>query len=82
MPRRNERHVVPDDDEWKVVKPGSSRASARARTRAEAERRAKEILGKDGGAEAVTHRPDGRIRDADTVPPGKDPPPGSPDTKH
>lgn len=78
---RNERHVVPDGDGWKVVAPGGQRASARANTQAEAEARAKQILGNSGGGEAVIHRRDGRIRDSDTVPPGRDPFPPR-DTKH
>lgn len=72
MPR-NERHVVKDGDGWKVVKPGATRLSARTRTQAEAEVRAKQILGNDGGGEAVVHRPDGQIRKSDTVAPGNDP---------
>ncbi len=75
---RNERHVVPRDDGWAVVKPQSDRASALTDTQAEAIDRAREILGNDGGGELVIHRPDGTIRDSDTVPPGNDPypPPG------
>jgi hypothetical protein len=71
---REERHVTrrPDGD-WQVVKPGSSRPSAVASTQAQAEQRAREILGNAGGGEVVIHRPDGRIRDSDTVPPGNDP---------
>jgi hypothetical protein len=71
---RSERHVVPDPDGgWNVVKPGSSRASAHADTQQAAEDRGRTILGNDGGGELITHRPDGRIRDSDTVPPGHDP---------
>jgi hypothetical protein len=83
MAPRQERHVVPDKDkgDWKVVAPGAGRASARARTQAEAEQRAKEILSNIGGGEAVIHRPDGSIRDSDTVAPGNDPNPPK-DTKH
>jgi hypothetical protein len=71
---REERHVTrrPDGD-WQVVKPGASRPSAVAPTQAEAERRAREIVGNAGGGEVVIHRPDGRIRDSDTVAPGNDP---------
>ncbi|WP_159845797.1 DUF2188 domain-containing protein [Nocardia sp. CY41] len=72
MPR-NERHVVPSADGWRVVKPGASRASATAGTQAEATQIAKRILGNDGGGEAVIHRPNGRIRGSDTVAPGNDP---------
>ena len=41
----------------------------------------KEILGNDGGGEAVIHGRDGKIRDSDTVPPGNDPMPPR-DKKH
>ena len=82
MPSRNERHIVPDSSGgWKVVKPGAQRASAHTNTQAEAEQRAKQILANDGGGEAVIHRPDGKIRDSDTVVPGNDPHPPK-DTKH
>ena len=47
-----QRHVVPDGEgHWKVVGPHAERASATARTQAEAERRAKEIVGNAGGGE-------------------------------
>lgn len=72
MPR-NERHVVRGDNGWKVVKPGSSRASATAKTQREADKISKRILGNDGGGESVVHRPNGRIRSSDTVAPGNDP---------
>lgn len=72
---RNERHVVPDDDGWKVVAPGAERASDRADTQSEAIDRAREIVRNTGGGEVVIHRPDGSIRDSDTVPPGNDPNP-------
>jgi hypothetical protein len=41
----------------------------------DAERRAKEIVGNEGGGEVVIHRPNGQIRDSDTVAPGNDPNP-------
>lgn len=72
---RNERHVVPDDDGWKVVKPGADRASDKAGTQSKAIDRAREIVRNTGGGEVVIHRPDGSIRDSDTVPPGNDPNP-------
>ena len=71
---RNSRHVVPNPKGgWDVKKPGARRASAHSDTQADAERRAKEILGNSGGGESVLHGKDGKIRDADTVPPGNDP---------
>lgn len=74
MAPRNERHVVKNPREgWDVRKPGSSRSSGHADTQSDAIGVAKRILGNDGGGEAVIHRPDGRIRDSDTVSPGNDP---------
>ena len=82
MSKRNERHIVPNPGGgWDVKKPGAERASGHFDTQAEAETRAKEILGRSGGGEAVIHRPDGRIRDSDTVAPGNDPNPPI-DQKH
>lgn len=82
MSKDNNRHVVPNPDGgWDVVAPNSQRASAHAATQGEAERRAKEIVGNLGGGEVVIHRPDGRIRDSDTVAPGNDPYPPK-DTRH
>ena len=81
MPR-NQRHVVPDPDSgWNVKAPGASRSSSHHDTQAEAEARAKEIVGNRGGGEVVIHGRDGRIRDSDTVAPGNDPNPPR-DTKH
>jgi hypothetical protein len=77
-----ERHVVPSPDGgWDVVKPGSSRASSHHDTQAQAEARAKEILGNIGGGEAVIHGRDNKIRDKDTVAPARDPFPPR-DRKH
>ncbi|HLQ34481.1 MAG TPA: DUF2188 domain-containing protein [Chloroflexota bacterium] len=71
---RNERHIVPNPTGgWDVEKPHAQRASSHHDTQAAAEERAKRILANTGGGEAVIHRPDGRIRDSDTVPPGNDP---------
>ncbi len=82
MARRNQRHVVPNQQGgWNVRKPGASRSSSHHGTQAEAEARAKEILSRIGGGEAVIHGRDGRIRDSDTVPPGNDPAPPR-DTRH
>ena len=82
MANNNRRHVVPDGDgNWKIVRPGAERASATAPTQHAAEQRAKEIVRNAGGGEVVIHRPDGTIRDSDTVAPGNDPFPPR-DTKH
>lgn len=70
----NRRHVAPHPDGgWQVRAPDASRASARTATQAEGQQRAREILENLGGGELTTHGRDGRIRDSDTVPPGKDP---------
>ena len=70
------RDVVPDGKGgWKVTRPGSEKASARATTQRSAEKRAKEIVRGEGGGEVRIHGRDGRIRDSDTVPPGRDPSP-------
>ena len=76
------RHVVPSSDGgWDVKAPGAKRASSHHDTQADAERRAKEIVGNAGGGEVVIHRPNGEIRDSDTVSPGRDPFPPR-DRKH
>jgi Uncharacterized protein conserved in bacteria (DUF2188) len=76
------RHVVPNPDGgWDVKAPGASRSSAHTGTQAAAEHRAKEIVGHAGGGEVIIHRPNGQIRDSDTVAPGRDPFPPR-DQKH
>jgi hypothetical protein len=75
MPR-NERHVVPSPSGgWDVKAPNAQRASVHVSTQAEGIDRAREIVHNTGGGEVVIHRPDGRIRDSDTVAPGRDPNP-------
>ncbi|HAN91178.1 MAG TPA: hypothetical protein DCQ33_03750 [Nitrospira sp.] len=75
------RHVVPHQNGWAVQMPGAERASSIHRTQAEAERRAKEIVGNLGGGEVTIHRTNGQFRDSDTVAPGNDPCPTR-DRKH
>lgn len=66
--------MVPDPTGgWKVVKPNAERVSGHADTQAEAIDRARKIVHNSGGGEVVIHRPDGRIRDSDTIAPGNDP---------
>jgi hypothetical protein len=73
---RNERHVVKNPaGGWDVKKPGSSRRSGHERTQDAAADRAGTIVGNSGGGEVVIHRPNGKIRDSDTVRPGNDPNP-------
>ena len=75
MPR-NERHVVPNPDGgWDVVAPKAGRASVHVDTQGEGVDRARQIVHNTGGGEVVIHRPDGSIRDSDTVSPGHDPDP-------
>jgi hypothetical protein len=70
----NARHVVPNPNGgWDVKKPGANRASVHTDTQAQAAERAKTIVGNDGGGEVRIHGRDGRIREANTVPPGNDP---------
>lgn len=74
--KSSNRHVVASPKGgWDVKQPGSSRASAHATTQSAAVRRAREIVRNAGGGEVRIHGKDGRIRDADTIPPGRDPNP-------
>lgn len=75
------RHVVRDGNGWAVKKPGVSTPESHHRTQGTAEQRAKQQVRHEGGGEVRIHRPDGRIRDSDTVAPGRDPHPPK-DTKH
>jgi hypothetical protein len=70
------RHVVANPKGgWDVKKPGSSRASTHADTQQEAVSRARDIIRNQGGGEVRIHGRDGKIRDSDTIAPGKDPNP-------
>ena len=80
MPKQ-EWHVVPDNGGWAVKRAGGKQASSLHATQSEAEKAAKKVASNQGGGEVVIHRPDGTIRDKDTVPPGNDPHPPK-DTKH
>lgn len=73
MPNSKRIHVVTEGDHWKAVREGAERASATGRTQTEVEQRAKDIGRNSGGAEVITHRPDGSIRDSDTIAPAHDP---------
>lgn len=65
--QRNAWHVVKDGDDWAVKRAGGQRASSRHTTQREAEIAAKRFAGNQGGGEITIHRPDGFIRDKDTV---------------
>lgn len=76
------RDVVPNPEGgWDVTKPGGKRASSHHDTQHDAIDRAKQIVANDGGGEVRIHGRNGRIRDSDTVPPGRDPHPPR-DKKH
>jgi hypothetical protein len=83
MANDNNRHVVPNPEKggWDVKAPHAQRPSSHHQTQAEAEARAKEIVGNLGGGEVVIHNRQGQIRDKDTVAPGNDPNPPR-DTRH
>lgn len=76
-------HVSKDKQsgKWVITKEGGERASALANTQKEAEAMAKQFSKNSGGGEVRIHGLDGKIRDSDTVSPGKDPFPPR-DRKH
>jgi hypothetical protein len=79
---KNDRYVQQRaDSKWEVVKAQHERASAVTNTQAQAERRAKDIVGNAGGGEVRIKDRQGRIRDSDTVPPVRDPNPPK-DNRH
>jgi hypothetical protein len=65
-------------DGYKVTQQG--RTTATARTQGDAEAAAKRQVSDQGGGQVVIHRPNGQIRDADTVKPGNES--KAKDTKH
>ena len=74
MAEKNRRHVVPaSGGGWDVKAPGALRASSHHDTQADAIDRARDIVGNLGGGEVTIHDRQGRIRDSDTVRPGRDP---------
>ena len=81
MSKKNDRYVVKHGDQWAVKGPGAKRASVITDTQAEAETRAKEIVGNLGGGEVRIQGTNGKWRDSDTVAPGNDPCPPR-DKKH
>lgn len=74
------RHVVPKGKQWVVKEPGKSKPISTHRTQGNAEKAAKKDITGVGG-QVIIHRPNGEIRDADTVKPGNDPNPPR-DAKH
>lgn len=76
------RHVVPSGPKtWVVKEPGNTNPLSKHRTQHAAEQAAKQNVKKSGGGQVVIHRPDGTIRDADTISPAIDPYPPK-DTQH
>jgi len=71
--RGGSRHVVRDGKGWASKKPGTAKPESRHRTQGAAEKSAKRQVRREGGGEVRIHGRDGRIRDSDTVPPGRDP---------
>lgn len=59
-------------DGYKVT--GNGKTTARTSTQGDAEAKAKSQVDRAGGGQVYIHRPDGRIRDADTVKPGNESP--------
>jgi hypothetical protein len=61
-------HVVKRPEGWGAVRAGNSRSSIEIKpTQAAAERAAKDLARRSGGAEVITHGQDGRIRSSDTI---------------
>jgi len=76
MSKNVRRHVVPNPSGgWDVVKGNGQHKSAHVPTQSEAIDRARRIVSNSGGGDVVIHGRDGRIRDADTIHPAKDPMP-------
>jgi hypothetical protein len=70
MPKQTPKqiHVTKNPDGWGATRAGASRSSIpRQPTQTGAERVAKDLAKRTGGAEVVTHRPDGKIRSSDTI---------------
>lgn len=79
MANNNRRDVSGNrKDGYRVTSGGKT--TAQAKTQGAAEATAKRQVKQAGGGQVVIHRPDGRIRDADTVAPGNESP--KRDTKH
>lgn len=66
---------------WDSIRDHASRASSHSNTQKDAEIEAKRYSSNSGGGEVRIHGRDGKIRDNDTVSPGRDPNPPR-DKKH
>ncbi|MEX0832947.1 MAG: DUF2188 domain-containing protein [Actinomycetota bacterium] len=58
---------------WNVTRPGLPGGRSHHLTQSDTEQAAKRDLRNGPEGEVVIHRPDGTIRDKDTVPPARDP---------
>jgi hypothetical protein len=67
MSRRSIHVTQAPSGGWRVKPAGAQRATAIKPTQAGAEKAAKDLARRTGGAEVITHRPDGRIRSSDTI---------------
>lgn len=63
-------HVVPNGSGWATRREGAADVQSRHRTQEAAYDAARSVARREQG-EVITHRPDGRIRDADSY--GSDP---------
>jgi hypothetical protein len=76
MSKRTRYHVTPGGNDWKIQRGGSSRASARFETKAQALSRAREMA-RNSGAQLFIHGRDGKIQEERTYPRSSDPHPPS-----
>ena len=80
MGNQNRRDVSPNGSNgWKVTQPGRATPIAKAPTQSAAEAAAKAQAARAGGGQVYIHKPNGVIRDADTVEPGES---STRDTRH
>lgn len=70
----NNRHVVPaPGGGWNVKVPNRVTPASHHQTQGAAQDAARDGLKQAGGGQLIIHRPNGTIRDADTISPAKDP---------
>ena len=83
MAKQRDYHITPrSDGQWQYKLPGAQRASGVTSTQAQAEAAAKQSARNSGaGGEITIHRPNGQIRDRDTISPANDPYPPK-DARH
>jgi hypothetical protein len=71
MPKGNDsdRYVQPNKERggWDIVKEGHARVSAHTRTKADAVKRARQIISNQGGGELRIKNEQGRFIDSDTI---------------